>query len=80
MMLNSNKKVKVHSSDRDTDFFDIVAGVLQRGSSMSVHNLPRLRTSNIDRSNKRKWLYTKKRQTTEDTPQKLLRVLIMQMT
>ena len=25
-----------------------------------VHNLPRLRTLNIDRSNERKWLYTKK--------------------
>ena len=29
MMLNKNKKIKVHSPDGDTDFFDIVAGVLQ---------------------------------------------------
>ena len=28
-MLYRNMKVKVHSTDRDTDFFDIVAGVLQ---------------------------------------------------
>ena len=29
MMLYGNMKVKVHSSDGDTDYFDIVAGVLQ---------------------------------------------------
>ena len=29
MMLNRNTKVKVHSLDGDTDYFDIVAGVLQ---------------------------------------------------
>ena len=29
MMLYKNKKVKVRSSDKDTDYFDIVAGVLQ---------------------------------------------------
>ena len=29
MMLYRNTKVKVHSSDGDTDYFDIVAGVLQ---------------------------------------------------
>ena len=28
-MLYKNMKVKIHSSDGDTDFFDIVAGVLQ---------------------------------------------------
>ena len=28
-ILNRNTKVKVHSSDEDTDYFDIVAGVLQ---------------------------------------------------
>ena len=28
-MLYKNTKVKVHSPDRDTDFFDIVAGLLQ---------------------------------------------------
>ena len=29
MMLYKNTKVKVRSSDGDTDYFDIVAGVLQ---------------------------------------------------
>ena len=29
MMLYENMKIKVHSLDGDTDFFDIVAGVLQ---------------------------------------------------
>ena len=29
MMLYRNMKINVHSSDRDTDFFDIVAGVLK---------------------------------------------------
>ena len=29
MMIHKNVKVKVHSPDGDTDFFDIVAGVLQ---------------------------------------------------
>ena len=29
MMLNRNTKVKVRSPDGDTDYFDIVAGVLQ---------------------------------------------------
>ena len=29
MMLYKNTKVKVHSSDGDIDFFNIVAGVLQ---------------------------------------------------
>ena len=30
MMLYKNTKVKVCTLDRDTDFFDIVAGILQR--------------------------------------------------
>ena len=30
-------------------------------SILSVYNLPRLHTSNVDRSNKRKWLFTKKK-------------------
>ena len=33
MMLYKNTKVKVHSPDGDTDFFDIVSGVLQRDAS-----------------------------------------------
>ena len=53
-MLYKNAKVKFHSPDGDTDFIDIVAGVL--ASPVSVHNLPRLRTLN-DKSDKRKWFY-----------------------
>ena len=34
MMLYSNMKIKVCSQDRDTDFFDIVAGVLQGDTEM----------------------------------------------
>ena len=65
MMLYSNMKVKVHSLDGDTDFFDIAA----RGyiSPISVNNLLRQCTLNIDRSNERKWLYTKK-QEADNTP------------
>ena len=73
MMLSKNTKLKVSSSDGDTDFFDSVAGVLQA-------NQPRKHTSNIDRSNERKWLYTKKRQEAVDTPLKLLQTQTTQMT
>ena len=73
MMLYKNTKVKVRSPDGDTDFFDIVAGFLQGESLISVHNLPRLRTLNVDISNERKWLYTKQEQEANDTMNKLLR-------
>ena len=36
MMLYKNTKVKVHSPDRDTDFFDMVAGILQ-GDSLTPY-------------------------------------------
>ena len=44
MMLHKDTKIKVYSPDRDTDFFDIVAGLLQRGniSRIVVYNLPKL--------------------------------------
>ena len=38
MMLYKNTKVKVLSSDRDTDYFDIVAGVL-RGDTLAPYLL-----------------------------------------
>ena len=62
MMLYKNTKVKVHSSDGDTDFFDIPARSSTRWyfSPISFYNLPRPRTSNIDWFNERKWLYTEK--------------------
>ena len=58
IMLYKDTKVKVCSLDGNTDFFDIVAG--RYISPISVHNLLRLRNSNVDRSNERKWPYTKK--------------------
>ena len=57
MMLHKNTKVKTHSLDEDAEFFGIVAR--RYISPKFVHNLPRLQTLNIDRSNKRKWIYTK---------------------
>ena len=43
MMLYKNTKVKVHSPDGDTDYFDIVAGVLQ-GDTLApyLYHMPRL--------------------------------------
>ena len=69
MMLYRITKVKVCSPDGDTNFFDIVAGVLQ-GDTLEPY-LFKLHTSNIDRPNKRKWLYTKKKQEAENIQQKL---------
>ena len=50
MMLYRNIKAKAHSPDGDTEFFDIVTGVLQSAngsiSTIFVHNLPRVYTSN----------------------------------
>ena len=59
MMVYKITKVKFHSPDGDTNFFDVVVGVLQGDSPTSLHNLPRVRTLNINRSNERKWLNTK---------------------
>ena len=45
----------VCSLDGDTDFFDIVTGILQGDSIMIyVYNLTGLHTTNVHRSNKRK--------------------------
>ena len=54
MMIHRNK------SDEDTDFFNIVAEVLQ-GDTIFSYNLPRLHTLNVDRSNKRKLFYVKRK-------------------
>ena len=45
MMLHKNKKVKVRSSDGDTDYFGIVTGAEQRVyiRPKAVYYLPRLR-------------------------------------
>ena len=47
MMLNENTKVRVCSPNVDTDFFDIVAGVLHEPGQPAL---------NIDRINETKWL------------------------
>ncbi len=41
MMLYRNTKVRVHSLDGDTDYFNIVAGVLQ-GDTLAPYHLSRL--------------------------------------
>ena len=57
-------KVKLHSPDGDTDFFDNIAGVLP--GDAFVYNLLWQGISNVSRSNERKWLYAKKRQEADD--------------
>ena len=53
----------IRSPENNSDFFKIFAGVLQ-GDTLALY-LPRLRTSNVDWSNKRKGLYTKKKKKPE---------------
>ena len=74
MIFYENTKVKVSSSDGDTYFFDVCRRCAARGliSIIPINNLPRLRTSDVDRFNERKWLYTGKRQEADDTPYELL--------
>ena len=68
MMLYRNTKVKVRSPDGDTDFLDIVAGILQ-GDTLALYLfITRLHTWNADRSNKRKWVSTKRWQEADDMP------------
>ena len=58
MLLYENTKVEVRSSEGDTDFFDIVDSVLQGvNNPISVYNLARLCTSNVNRSNERMALH-----------------------
>ena len=60
MILYKNTKAIVRSRDRDTDLFNIVAGVLARRyiSTIYVYKLPRLRISNV--KNKQKCFHIKK--------------------
>ena len=64
MMLNRNTKVKVCSTGERHRFLrhSCWSSVRRYISAIAFSNLPRLRTSNVDRSNKRKWFYTKKGQ------------------
>ena len=57
-----NTKVKVGSLDGETDFFDIVASVLQGDTStLFAHYLPWLLTSNVDRSDEKNGFTLKKK-------------------
>ena len=59
MILYRNTKVKVHSLDGDTDYFNIVAGVLQ-GDTLApylfITCLDDVLRTLIDKKNQRKWL------------------------
>ena len=62
MILNKNTKVKVRTLDRDTDFFDTVAGVLQGDTFapyLFIICLDYILQMSIS-ANKRKWLYIEK--------------------
>ena len=64
MILNRNTKVKVHSSDGDTDNLDIVAGVLQ-GDTLAPYLfiicLDYVLRTSIDKINENGFVLTKKR-------------------
>ena len=81
MMLYRNTKVKVHSPDGDTDYFNIVAGVLQ-GDTLAPYLFIicldyRLRKS-IDKIKENGFKLTKKNEA-EGTPQKQLLMLTTPM-
>ena len=81
MILYRNIKVKVRSPDRDTDYFDIVAGVLQ-GDTLAPYLfiicLDYLLRTSIDKSKKTASSWQRKE--AEDTPQKQLPTPTMPMT
>ena len=60
IMLLKDTKVMVHLPDGDTDFFDIVAGVLQGDTLAPSLFIICLGTMNISGSNERKWSSSKK--------------------
>ena len=60
MKLYKNRKAIVCSPDGDTDFFNIIAGVLQGYILVPYMLMIYLDTININRSNERKWSFTKK--------------------
>ena len=81
MILNKNTKVKLHKPDGDTDFFDIVAGVLQ-GETLTPYLFIIcqdyvLRISiDLMKENGLHW----KSQEADDTPHKLFRARTTLMT
>ena len=84
MMLYKNTKVKVCSPDGDTDFFDIVAGVLQ-GNTLAPY-LVLICLDYVPRTFKDLMkengfaLKKKDRPEADDTPHKLLQTQTTQMT
>ena len=69
MMLYKNTKVKVRSPDGDRLLWHCCWSSA-RGyvSPMSVHNLRRLHTLNVDRYNERKWFHTQKKRKKQTIP------------
>ena len=64
-----NKNTMACSPNGNANNFDIVTGVLQEDTLVPyIYNLPRLHILNVNRSNKRKWFHTKKRNA-DDIPQ-----------
>ena len=64
----------------DINFLGIITGVLQGNKLVPyVYNLPILYTSNVDRSNNRKWFYIKKRREADNILQKLEQLQTTQM-
>ena len=74
MRLYKNMKVKVRSLNGRTDFHETLLLEFCKGyiSPISVHNLPRLRTLNVDLIKENG--FTLKKQEADDTPQKLLQM------
>ncbi len=81
MILCKTKKVKVRTQDGDTDFFDIVTGVL-RGDTLASYLfiicLDYLLRTSIDLMKENG--FTLKKQEADNTLDILLRMQIMQMT
>ena len=75
MMLYRNTKIKVCSPDGDTDYFDIVAGVLQEDTLapyLFIFYLDYMLRTSIDRM-KKKTFSSKQWKEAEGTPHKQLR-------
>ena len=76
-------KVKVRSPDGDTDYFDIVVGMLQGdtlGSYVFIICLDYMFRTSIDSMKANGFTPAKERKETEDTPRKLLQTRTTLMT
>ena len=61
MILSRNTRVKIRSSDGDTDYFDIVAGVLQGDTYLFIICLDYVLRTSIDKIKENSFELTKKR-------------------